>query len=175
MEAGKPKTLHYKRSHFVTQLPADYLYSPSHCWIAQQEGDLWRVGFTKFAVRMLGDMVDHGFEVEAGTPVRPGQVVGWIEGFKAISDLFCIAQGNFAGANPRRVGHPAPFPEELPRRLIKIYSYPQDLVLDPFAGSGTTLVAAKRLGRPSIGVEINPNFCDLTVRNLQTVELAAAS
>ena len=41
--------------------------------------------------------------------------------------------------------------------------------------TGTTLVAAKRLGRPSIGVEINPDFCDLTVRNLQTVELAAAS
>ena len=49
---------------------------------------------------MLGDTVDHGFEVEAGTPVQPGQVVGWIEGFKAISDLFCIAQGKFAGANP---------------------------------------------------------------------------
>jgi site-specific DNA-methyltransferase (adenine-specific) len=82
---------------------------------------------------------------------------------------------NFAGANPRRVGHPAPFPEELPRRLIKIYSYPDDLVLDPFAGSGTTLVAAKRLGRSSLGVEINPVFCELTIRNLQTVELAAAS
>jgi site-specific DNA-methyltransferase (adenine-specific) len=81
----------------------------------------------------------------------------------------------FAGANPRRVGHPAPFPEELPRRLIKLYSYPGDLILDPFAGSGTTLVAAKRLGRTSLGVEINPLFCDLTVRNLQTVELAAAS
>src|SRR5579859_5889843 len=81
----------------------------------------------------------------------------------------------FAGANPRRVGHPAPFPEELPRRLIKNYSYPEDLVLDPFSGSGTTLVAAKRLGRSSLGVEINPVFCDLTVRNLQTVELAAAS
>ena len=82
---------------------------------------------------------------------------------------------NFAGANPRRVGHPAPFPEELPRRVIKLYSYPEDLVLDPFAGSGTTLVAAKRLGRRSIGVEINPTFCALTVRNIQTVELAAAS
>jgi site-specific DNA-methyltransferase (adenine-specific) len=81
----------------------------------------------------------------------------------------------FAGANPRRVGHPAPFPEELPRRLIKIYSYPGDLVLDPFAGSGTTLVASKRLGRASVGVEINPVFCKLTVRNVQTVELAAAS
>lgn len=82
---------------------------------------------------------------------------------------------SFAGANPRRVGHPAPFPEELPRRLIKLYSYPGDLVLDPFSGSGTTLVAAKRLGRSSVGVEINPTFCDLIKRNVQTVGLAEAS
>jgi site-specific DNA-methyltransferase (adenine-specific) len=81
----------------------------------------------------------------------------------------------FAGANPRRVGHPAPFPEELPRRLIKLYSYPGDVVMDPFSGSGTTLVAAKRLGRSSVGIEINPVFCDLTIRNVQAVELAAAS
>jgi site-specific DNA-methyltransferase (adenine-specific) len=73
----------------------------------------------------------------------------------------------FAGANPRRVGHPAPFPEELPRRLIKLYSYPDDLVLDPFVGSGTTLIASRRLRRRSIGVEINPAFCELTVNNLQ--------
>jgi site-specific DNA-methyltransferase (adenine-specific) len=86
-----------------------------------------------------------------------------------------LGMWTFAGANPRRVGHPAPFPEELPRRLIKLYSYPGDLVLDPFAGSGTTLVAAKRLGRHSLGIEINPTFCELTIRNLQTVELAAAS
>ena len=100
MEARRPKTLHYKRSHFVTQLPLDYLYSPSHCWIARQEDDLWRIGLSKFAVRMLGEMVDHGFEVEPGKPVRSGQVIGWIEGFKAISDLYCIAEGTFAGPNP---------------------------------------------------------------------------
>ena len=58
----------------------------------------------------------------------------------------------------------------VPRRLIKLYSYPEDLVLDPFAGSGTTLVASKRLGRNSVGVEINAAFCELTIRNLQTVE-----
>jgi glycine cleavage system H protein len=100
MSTPAPTTLHYKRSRFTTQLPVDYLFSPSHCWIARHEGDLWRVGFTKFAVRMLGDMVDHGFEIEPGAPVRPGKIVGWIEGFKAISDLFCIAEGNFAGSNP---------------------------------------------------------------------------
>jgi site-specific DNA-methyltransferase (adenine-specific) len=80
----------------------------------------------------------------------------------------------FAGANPRRVGHPAPFPHELPRRLIKLYTYPDDLVLDPFAGSGTTLVAATRLGRRCMGVEINPAFCDLTVRNLLSAASALA-
>lgn len=72
----------------------------------------------------------------------------------------------FAGANPRRVGHPAPFPEELPRRLIKLYSYPGDLVLDPFVGSGTTLIAAARLGRRSLGIEISEEFCKLSVRNV---------
>jgi site-specific DNA-methyltransferase (adenine-specific) len=78
-----------------------------------------------------------------------------------------LGMWTFAGANPRRVGHPAPFPEELPRRLIKLYSYPDDLVLDPFLGSGTTLVASTRLGRRGLGVEINPQFCDLAIRNVK--------
>ena len=100
MQTARPKTLHYKRSHFATQLPMDYLYSPSHAWIARQDAEHWRIGLTKFATRMLGDMVDHGFEIEPGAPVQPGQIVGWVEGFKAISDLFCIAEGQFAGGNP---------------------------------------------------------------------------
>jgi site-specific DNA-methyltransferase (adenine-specific) len=81
----------------------------------------------------------------------------------------------FAGANPRRVGHPAPFPEELPRRLIKLYSYPDDLVLDPFLGSGTTLTAAAKLGRKGLGVEINPEFCALAQRNLDAIAWSEAS
>ena len=100
MQTARPKTLHYKRSHFATQLPMDYLYSPSHAWVARQDAEHWRIGLTKFATRMLGDMVDHGFEIEPGAPVQPGQIVGWVEGFKAISDLFCIAEGQFAGGNP---------------------------------------------------------------------------
>jgi glycine cleavage system H protein len=95
-----PETLHYKRSHFATQLPVDYLYSASHYWIAEQGGDLWRVGLTRFASRMLGEMVDHGFESEPESAVAPGQILGWVEGFKAISDVFCIAEGTYAGSNP---------------------------------------------------------------------------
>lgn len=91
--------MHYKRSHFATQLPVSYLYTSSHAWIAEQGNGVWRVGLTKFATRMLGEMVDHGFEIEEGAKVQPGQIVGWVEGFKAISDLFCIATGRFRGGN----------------------------------------------------------------------------
>jgi glycine cleavage system H protein len=100
MDPGQPKTLHYKRSHFVTQLPVDYRYSLSHAWIARHDEAHWRIGLTKFATRMLGDMVDHGFELASGDAVTPGQIVGWVEGFKAISDLYCVALGAFAGSNP---------------------------------------------------------------------------
>ncbi|MBI2756391.1 MAG: site-specific DNA-methyltransferase [Chloroflexi bacterium] len=85
-----------------------------------------------------------------------------------------LGMWTFPGANGTRIGHPAPFPEELPRRLIKLYSYPGDVVLDPFLGSGTTAAAAIKLGRQAVGVEINPHFCDLSVRTVQRAALAAA-
>ena len=60
--------------------------------------------------------------------------------------------------------HPAPFPESLPLRAID--SCGARSVLDPFAGSGTTLVAAKRLGIPAIGIELSRRYCDAAVRRL---------
>ena len=100
MSQAPPNSLPYQRANFSARLPLDYLYSPSHAWIARQDAEHWRVGLTKFATRMLGEMVDHGFEVQPGAPVQPGQIVGWIEGFKPIADLYCIAHGQFAGGNP---------------------------------------------------------------------------
>ena len=58
----------------------------------------------------------------------------------------------------RRIRHPAPFPVELPQRLIELYTFGDDLVLDPFAGSGTTAVAAVRTGRRSVGYDIDPGY-----------------
>lgn len=58
----------------------------------------------------------------------------------------------------RRVGHPAPFPVELPARLIELYTFADDLVLDPFMGSGSTLVAASRLGRRFVGVDLDADY-----------------
>jgi len=62
--------------------------------------------------------------------------------------------------------HPAPFPEELPRRCIKLFSYIGDVVLDPFVGSGTTLVVAQKLGRKWIGVDIKPEYIEMTKKRL---------
>ena len=100
MSESKSPLRPYRRSHFVTRLPIDYRYSPSHCWVAEEADGVWRVGLTKFATRMLGDMVDYGFELKAGTPTRHGQIIGWLEGFKAISDVYCVVQGEFLEVNP---------------------------------------------------------------------------
>lgn len=63
--------------------------------------------------------------------------------------------------------HPAPFPEELPNRCIKLFSYVGDTVLDPFCGSGTTLVSAFKNKRKAIGVDVSRTYCDYTVHRLK--------
>jgi DNA modification methylase len=67
---------------------------------------------------------------------------------------------------PRDGGHPAPFPLELARRAIRLSTWPDEVVLDPFAGSGTTLVAARQLGRRAIGIEPSERYCQLAVDRL---------
>ena len=76
----------------------------------------------------------------------------------------------------RRVSHPAPFPVELPERLIRLYTYTNDLVLDPFMGSGSALVAAARLDRRFVGYDLDPTYVDiarLRVRDEGNPELAS--
>jgi site-specific DNA-methyltransferase (adenine-specific) len=63
----------------------------------------------------------------------------------------------------RRVGHPAPFPVELPEKLIELYTFADDLVLDPFMGSGSTLVAASRLRRRYVGYDLDPGYVELSM------------
>jgi site-specific DNA-methyltransferase (adenine-specific) len=65
-----------------------------------------------------------------------------------------------------RDGHPAPFPTELARRCVRLSSWPGEVVLDPFAGTGTTLLAARELGRRSIGIEASEGYCALAVERL---------
>ena len=81
----------------------------------------------------------------------------------------------FRGETSKRWGHPAPFPEELPRRLIRMFSFTDDVILDPFLGSGTTCRAAKDLGRRSIGVEIDPGYCQVAAERCRIGAPPAAS
>ena len=82
---------------------------------------------------------------------------------------------NIPGASTKH--HPAPFPLELATRLVRMFSFVGDTVLDPFCGSGTTMVAAFRTGRNSIGVEIDPDYCRMAARYLkaETLNLFSSS
>ena len=90
----------YRRSRFSTKLPGDRLYTPSHFWMQETSPDRWRVGVTRFAQRMLGDLVEHGFEVKPDAPIELGETIGWIEAFKAMTDVYCVGTGQFDGGNP---------------------------------------------------------------------------
>jgi site-specific DNA-methyltransferase (adenine-specific) len=67
----------------------------------------------------------------------------------------------------RKVGHPAPFPVELPRRLIQLYTFENEIVLDPFMGSGQTAIAARKSHRHYIGYEIDENYVALANQRIQ--------
>jgi modification methylase len=69
----------------------------------------------------------------------------------------------------KRVGHPAPFPEALAERVIRLFSYVGDVVLDPFAGSGTTCAVAARHQRRYVGYEIAPEYCKLADQRIASV------
>lgn len=73
----------------------------------------------------------------------------------------------FNGESKKRIGHPAPFPRELPRRCIKLFSYVNDMVFDPFAGSGTTLLEAYSNNRRCVGLEIDEGYCDLATKRIE--------
>jgi len=72
----------------------------------------------------------------------------------------------FQAVKAKQIGHPAPFPVELPHRCIQLFTYKSDVVLDPFAGSGTTCLAAKKDGRHFVGYEINQDYCRLAESRL---------
>lgn len=97
----------------------------------------------------------------------------WKKDRKGISDIkkdefleWTNGIWSFPGESKKRVEHPAPFPIELPKRCIKLFSYVDDMVLDPFMGSGTTLVAAKTLGRKSIGIDLSEEYCEKALNRI---------
>ncbi|NBV99178.1 MAG: site-specific DNA-methyltransferase [Proteobacteria bacterium] len=101
----------------------------------------------------------------------------WKRNYKGISDVsrdefmqWTNGVWTFNGESKKRIGHPAPFPQELPYRCIKLFSYVEDMVFDPFLGSGTTTLVADKLNRKAIGVEIDQGYYNLALaRNAQRI------
>ncbi|MEO7653671.1 MAG: glycine cleavage system protein H [Bryobacteraceae bacterium] len=90
----------YKRARFGTRLPVGRRYTLSHYWLREEEPGVWRIGFAKFATRMLGELVEFEFATPVGSAAEVGQSIGWVEGFKAVSDLYSVVTGEFLGSNP---------------------------------------------------------------------------
>lgn len=86
-----------------------------------------------------------------------------------------ISIWNIPSESARRVGHPAPYPVGLPRRLIELYTFTGDLVLDPFMGSGSTAVAAVETGRHYVGYDIDPEYIELAQRRVADARAALES
>jgi len=89
--------VYYRRSRFTTHLPIDRRYSPAHYWLFEESPAVWRVGLTKFATRMLGDIVEFEFTTAPGNAIAVGDEIGSIEGLKAVTSVFSAGAGLFLG------------------------------------------------------------------------------
>ncbi len=153
-----------------------------------------RIGFDNLNPIIWHKIANASYEVENGSkflgkPYEPNAIVkndmefilmqrkpgGYRKPTNAQREASKIAKDDFdrwfqqiwtiTGASTK--DYPAPFPLELATRLVRMFSFTEDTVLDPFSGSGTTMVAALRHGRNSIGVEIDPEYCRMTARYLK--------
>lgn len=104
---------------------------------------------------------------------RPDTGKSTLEGSEFMASTLSV--WDIPPASARRVGHPAPFPEELATRVIRLFSYAEDVVLDPFCGSGTTCVAAKAQGRHYAGYDVEETYCALAERRLGDVPATSGS
>jgi glycine cleavage system H protein len=127
--------LYYRKLLFRTRLLRDRQYTPSHFWLQRQPQGQWRVGLTKFASRMLGDVVEIGFDRHLGDAVALGQEIGWFEGFKARSDLYTVVAGQFAGSNPLLIDRIAVIDDDRYRRgwLYEVHGEPDPQAMDMHA------------------------------------------
>lgn len=112
----------------------------------------------------LRDIHEYLLVLAKGAFSRPDRGESDMDGDEFMESTLSIWQ--IPPESAKKIGHPAPFPVELAARVIKLYSYVNDVVLDPFCGSGTTCVAAKLLKRHYVGADVVPEYCELAERRL---------
>lgn len=100
MTTPREQSVYYRRSRFTTHLPRNRRYSAAHYWLLEESAGTWRVGLTRFATRMLGDIVEFEFSILPGHAIATGADIGSIEGLKAVTTVFAAGTGQFAGENP---------------------------------------------------------------------------
>ncbi|MBF0198651.1 MAG: glycine cleavage system protein H [Planctomycetes bacterium] len=91
--------LSYKRCRFRSKLPYNRSYLKSHYWLLEEESGVYRIGLSKFSTRMVGELVEFSFDCESQVQVEQGEVIGFLEGFKATADIYVPLSGTFLGAN----------------------------------------------------------------------------
>jgi glycine cleavage system H protein len=104
MSRTRQTTIPYRRSRFATHLPAAYRYSPAHYWLSEESPAVWRVGFTRFATRMLGDLVEFEFSAGLNASIDVGTDIGSVEGMKAVTTVYACGRGAFLGSNALLAG-----------------------------------------------------------------------
>ena len=97
MTTARGETVYYRRARFTTHLPIDRRYSPAHYWLLEESPGVWRVGLTRFATRMLGDIVEFEFTAQPPAAIATGDEIGSIEGLKAVASVFAAGDGSFLG------------------------------------------------------------------------------
>lgn len=112
----------------------------------------------------LRDLHEYLLVFSKGRFDRPDRGVSDIQRDEFMQSTLSVWE--IAAESAKRVGHPAPFPVALAERVIRLYSYVGDVVIDPFAGSGTTCVAASRNGRHWVGYDVNADYCELARRRV---------
>jgi len=91
----------FRRCGLALTLPKNFRYTAGHYWLAQMaEPDTWRIGFTAFAVRMLGDFVEFRLDPQPGEKIQLGQTIGSYEGLKAVTEIYSVVEGAFLHSNP---------------------------------------------------------------------------
>ena len=97
---------------------------------------------------------------------KKGAACKWYDNSKRIENIIRPGQYGIKKIIPSKDQHPTEKPTELSGHFLRLHSAPDDIVLDPFMGSGTTLRAAKDLGRKAIGIEIEEKYCEIAAKRL---------
>jgi DNA modification methylase len=131
----------------------------------RRAGTAWGSWRTPAAPNLRGNWEAIALYCKGSYDRRPPKWIptGWED---SLADWTDLASNVWSFRPQVRKGHPAPFPGELPRRAIRLSTWPGELVVDPFCGTGTTLVAAKWLGRKAVGVERSERYAEMAAIRL---------